>query len=119
MAYICAICGKSYDKIADRAQCEINCAAAEEKRKKAEEEKRLKTEKVMLGKKIETKLNELEQLLGSYWERYNEMPSISYSLKNDTVTFTLDIDKKTTPNNSTSFMDRDEAFEKILRKFMY
>ena len=103
MTYTCAICGKSYNKISDRARCEINCAAAEEKRKKTEEEKRLKTERVMFEKKIETKLNELEELINTYYERYSKLPDMSYILKNDGIKFTV--------GNSNSVDEKDKKFE--------
>lgn len=121
MAYICAICGKSYDKIADRAQCEINCAAEAEKRKKAETEKRLKTERVMLEKKIEAKLNEAEQLVETYWERYHKIPNISYSIKNNNVTFSIG-DTETTDKEKEKVCVDDTAeddFLKLIKTFLY
>ena len=121
MAYICAICGKRYDKIADRAQCEIDCAAAEEKRKKAETEKRLKTERVMLEKKIEAKLNEAEQLVETYWERYNKIPNVFYSVKNDSVTFSVG-DTETTDKEKEKVSADDiaeDAFSKLIKSFLY
>lgn len=45
--FICALCGKEYAHVFDRAQCEIECT-----KKKAEEEKKAAAEKKMAEKKI-------------------------------------------------------------------
>ena len=45
--FICAICGKGYDSILDRATCEIDCT-----KKKEEEEKRVAAAKKMAEKNM-------------------------------------------------------------------
>lgn len=45
--FICAICGKEYNSILNRAQCEINCT-----KKIEEEEKRVAAEKKVAEKKM-------------------------------------------------------------------
>ena len=121
MAYTCAICGKTYDKIADRTQCELNCAAEAEKRKKAETEKRLRTEMVMLEKKIEAKFNEAEQLIETYWERYNRLPNLSYFLKNDNITFSVGDTETTDKEKEKAYANdvAEDVFSKLIKTFLY
>lgn len=118
MTYTCAICGKTYDKIADRAQCEMDCAAAKERREKVEEEKRLRTEKVMLEKKIEAKFNEAEQLIETYWERYNKLPNISYF---NNIAFCVDSPETTNKEKKEVHSNdmAEDAFLKLIKTFVY
>ena len=45
--FTCALCGKEYDSILERATCEINCT-----KKKEEEEKKVAAEKKAVEKKL-------------------------------------------------------------------
>ena len=74
--YYCAICGKSYDCVKDRIQCESKCfeeyKAAEAKRKENE----IKAKRDASSKEIEKKLEEVNDMLEKHLKEYD-----SFSLK--------------------------------------
>ena len=68
--YTCAICGKNYETIEDRAKCETQCVADAKKKEeilrlKKEAEAREKSEKVALDA-----LDAAEEALKNYFKEY-------------------------------------------------
>ena len=78
--YVCGICGKSYEDIVSRAQCEIECykkieaaekAAAEAK--KAEEKEVRRAEIVALIEEINKLASKRDHLIKEYMKDYNSI----------------------------------------------
>ena len=68
--YICAICGKEYDSVKSRIECESACYKnylAVEARKKADE---VKMKREASEKAIEAKLAEVDKMLKEHLEEY-------------------------------------------------
>lgn len=68
--YICAICGKSYDGIAERIACETKCLKEHkvaEAQKKANE---IKAKRDASTKAIEAKLAEVDEMLRNHLQEH-------------------------------------------------
>ena len=68
--YKCSICGKDYDNVKDRAECEIRCihAAEEESKKIAKAE--LEAARIKLANEIEADLKALRTKMQTYNDKY-------------------------------------------------
>ena len=68
--FTCALCGKEYNSILDRATCEINCAKKkEEEEKKAAAEKRA-AEKKLRKEAVDEAVANAFRLVNAYTEDY-------------------------------------------------
>lgn len=88
--YICGYCGKAYDKIEDRMNCESRCARENAKKKRAEEIASLKNKINELRNKESEMVTKLQSIRGeirkaeSKVEALNAKPeSCSKKCKND------------------------------------
>lgn len=78
MSYSCAICGKTYKTINERAACESACV--ERVQKEEAEKKRAAAEKnknEMLTK-IKDSIKDTDALIKSYRDTFNEEPPVAY-----------------------------------------
>ena len=68
--YKCGICGKEYNNIPERANCEIECVKkAEEEARRAEEE-RVAAQKAMRKKVVDEAFENLHKLVTEYVKDY-------------------------------------------------
>lgn len=71
--YTCAVCGKSYDAIEDRVNCESKCLAelkkvSEEKKKNEYEAKRRESEKAICRA-----LGDVNEMMAEHFATYNSL----------------------------------------------
>lgn len=78
--YTCGICGKRYGTVAERNQCERDCIANAEKAAEAKRKAELEAEKTSKLKEIQELIDKAEDLSTKYFEKYGEVPTISYSV---------------------------------------
>jgi hypothetical protein len=78
--YTCGICGKRYGTVAERNQCERDCIANAEKAAEAKRKAELEAEKTSKQKEIQELIDKAEDLSTKYFEKYGEVPTISYSV---------------------------------------
>ena len=78
--YTCGICGKRYGTVAERNQCERDCIANAEKAAEAKRKAELEVEKKSKQKEIQELIDKAEDLSTKYFEKYGEVPTISYSV---------------------------------------
>lgn len=82
MKYNCAICGKEFENVMDRASCELTCAkAAQEAAKKIEEEKK-KAEQAKRKKEVDDAFKIANGLLKKYvrdYGSYEEETELDFS----------------------------------------
>lgn len=78
--YACGICGKRYGTVAERNQCERDCIANAERAAAAKRKAELSAEKESKQKEIQELINKAEDLSTKYFEKYGEVPTISYSM---------------------------------------
>lgn len=71
--YTCAVCGKEYESVLERAKCEEKCVTEAVKAK--EEKKRLEYEaqRNESAKNIEETLSELNEMIANHFEKYNAL----------------------------------------------
>ena len=100
LIYKCGICGKSYNTIKERNECEMNCIAASEraaaeKKKKEAEAKKAALEKVKKSKakEIENTFTKASELINAYVKEYDEFPEFKIELEGETIDFN-DLSKK-------------------------
>ena len=70
LAYKCGVCGKEYDFIKDRAECEIKCSKKKEEEKKLAAEKKKKEEQATRKKEVEDAIAHATKLRDKYIEDY-------------------------------------------------
>lgn len=68
--YVCGICGKSYDNIADRIACETKCLDDRTKAEEAMRKQKLELEKDARKKEIETMYDDLHKAISEYVKDY-------------------------------------------------
>ena len=73
MVYHCAICGKPYDTVDERAACETKCLAARKKAQEEIEKKKLEEKKNTRKAEIEKKFKELSNLVNDYCKDYGSL----------------------------------------------
>lgn len=78
--YACGICGKRYNTVAERNQCERDCIAQAEKAAETKRKAELKIEKESKQKEIQELIDKVENLSAEYFEKYGEIPTINYSM---------------------------------------
>lgn len=71
--YCCAICGKGYETIEERAACETKCIADRKKAEEALKKQKLEEEKNERKKEIEVKWKELNELTSEYIKDYGSI----------------------------------------------
>lgn len=69
-AYSCGICGKEYEKIADRMRCEMNCVKKMEEEEKKAAEARKNAEKACRKAEVEKAVSDAIDLLKAYTDDY-------------------------------------------------
>jgi len=79
--YTCGICGKRYNTVAERNQCERDCIANAEKAAEDKRKAALKAEKESKQKEIQELIDKAANLSEKYFEKYGEIPIIKYSVK--------------------------------------
>lgn len=70
LAYKCAICGKEFDNIQDRAKCELTCLKKQEEDKKLAAEKKKKEEHDARKKEVDEAVARAEELKRKYIQDY-------------------------------------------------
>lgn len=78
--YTCAVCGKEYESILERAKCEEKCVVEAEKEAKKLMQEKLETERKESEKAICDELSYVNELLAKHYEKYRvfSMDSGSY-----------------------------------------
>ena len=85
LAYKCAICGKEFDNIQDRAKCELACLKKQEEEKRIAAEKKKKEEQVTRKKEVDEALAHAYKLKDQYIKDYG---SYAYTCDADDLDFT-------------------------------
>lgn len=70
LAYKCAICGKEFDNIQDRAKCELACLKKQEEKKRLAAEKKKKEEQAARIKEVDEALAHAYKLKDQYIKDY-------------------------------------------------
>ena len=83
--YCCAICGKGYETIEERSNCETKCLVDRKKAEEALKKQKLEEEKNTRYKEIETKWNELNKLTSEYIKDYGSIQLGERSLFEDSL----------------------------------
>ena len=104
--YVCGICGKRYHTVAERNQCERDCIANAEKAAEAKKRAELKAEKESKQKEIQELIDKAANLSEKYFEKYGEIPVISYSVKG-----TFKKDEDTAEDYRASLKQLDDILE--------
>lgn len=68
--YKCAICGKIYDDVQDRVNCEMNCIQKQKEEEKAAAEAKKRAEKDMRKKEVDDAFGNLIKLHEAYVKDY-------------------------------------------------
>lgn len=105
--YTCGICGKRYGTVAERNQCERDCIANAEKAAEAKRKAELEAEKTSKQKEIQELIDKAEDLSTKYFEKYGEVPTISYSVSA--------VFKKKKADNEDDSLLLDKEYKNLLR----
>ena len=68
--YECAVCGKTYETILERAKCEEKCVVEAEKAAKKLMQEKLETERKENEEAICDELSYINELLAKHYEKY-------------------------------------------------
>ena len=68
--YKCSICGKEYNSVKDRAECEINCIHEAEEESKRLAKAEAEASRIKLQKEIEEDLESLKAKMKTYNDKY-------------------------------------------------
>ena len=85
LAYKCAICGKEFDDVKDRVECELTCLKKQEEEKKLAEAKKKKEEQAARMKEVDEALAHAYKLKDKYIEDYG---IYTYTCDADDLEFT-------------------------------
>ena len=70
--YKCAICGKTYDNIADRIKCETTCLKKQQEEAKKAAEAKKKADKDVRKKEVDEAIKHAAKLLEDYMKDYGK-----------------------------------------------
>lgn len=86
-AYKCAICGTSYDNIADRIKCETACLKQQEEEAKKAAEAKKNADKNKRKKELSDAIEHAAKLLNEYMKDYGAFEYEKDSRDDDTLNY--------------------------------
>lgn len=74
--FTCAYCGKEYEDIESRTECELKCSAKLKAEKEKEEKLKKEAEKAAQQKEISDMFSELVAKIKTYIDQHDELPEM-------------------------------------------